>query len=290
MGGPAGWRTSGLFMLIVLVQPASPSARLPAQHVAPNRATAYLFPTDVHDARAIWVNPAGLGVQREASIYAELSVGDPGARGRLRQVNAGFNARGLSVGYQRDILDDGQRGHTYRLGLAGGSGGLAAGFSVAHYRGDGANATGWDLGASYAANASLTVGLVVVNLGQPLVRGLQQRLTFAPGATWHPRPIPALGFSTYARITPDSVASYAFGLSWRTPSVSARGTPRRWPIEIIARLDTDGDLRRGAFVLGLSIGGQDRFGAVASTPGDVSRVDGASIYALSTREPARRRR
>jgi hypothetical protein len=243
----------------------------------------------VHDARAIWVNPAGLGVQREASIYAELAVGDPGSRGRLRQINAGFNARGLAFGYQRDILDDGVRGHTYRLGLAGGAGGLAAGFAVAHYRGDGAKATGWDLGITYAAFPALTVGLVAANLGQPVARGLQQRLTYIPGLTWHPRPIPALGLSTHARITPDSVAAYSFGLSWRTPGVTAQGTARRWPIEVIVRLDTDGDLRRGAFILGLSIGGQDRFGAIASTPGDVSRVDGVSLYGLSTREPARRR-
>jgi hypothetical protein len=260
------------------------------QQVAPNRATTYLFPTDVRDARAIWVNPAGLGVQREASIYAELAVGDPGAKGRLRQINAGFNARGLSLGYQRDILDDGQRGHTYRLGLAGGAGGLAAGLAVAYYRGDGPKTTGWDLGASYGAAPGLTLGLVAANLGQPVVRGLQQRLTFIPGATWHPGPIPSFGFSTYARITPDAVASYAFGISWRTSGITARGTPKRWPIEMFARLDTDGGLRRGAFALGLSIGGQDRFGAVASTPGDVSRIEAASVYGLATREPAARRR
>jgi hypothetical protein len=282
MDGPTGRRAVALFALIASVQPVSPSARLPAQQVAPNRATAYLHPTDVRDARAIWVNPAGLGVQREASIYAELAVGDPGAQGRLRQVNAGFNARGLSFGYQRDILDNGVRGHTYRLGLAGGSGGLAAGLAIAHYRGDGAKATGWDLGASYTKSAGLTLGVVAANLGQPMVRGLRQRLTFVPGATWHPGPIPTLGLSTHARITPDSVAAYAFGVSWRSRV--------RWPIEIIARLDTDGDLRRGAFVLGLSVGGPDRFGAVASTPGDVSRLDEVSLYGLSTREPAARRR
>lgn len=286
MDGRTGRRAVGLFALLVTLQPVSPSARLPAQQVAPNRATSYLHPTDVRDARAIWVNPAGLGVQREASIYAEIAVGDPGSRGRLRQINAGFNARGLSFGYQRDILDDGVRGHTYRLGLAGGSGGLAAGVAVAHYRGDDAKSTGWDLGGSYANHAGLTFGLVAANVGQPVVRGLQQRLTYVPGLTWHPAALQGFSFSTHARITPDSVAAYAFGVSWR----SVGGVGRRWPIEIIARLDTDGDLRRGAFVLGLSIGGQDRFGAVASTPGDVSRVEGVSLYGLATREPATRRR
>jgi len=256
-----------------------------AQQVAPNRAATYLFPTDVRDARAIWVNPAGLGVAREASVYAELGVSDPGARGRLRQINAGFNSRGLSLGYQRDILDNGVRGTTLRLGLAGGAQGLAAGFDIARYSGSGANASGWDIGVLYTALSQLTVGLVAANLGQPVVRGLRQRLTFIPGLTWHPGPIPAIAFSTAAHITPDSVQSYAFGLSWRTTSTSSR-----WPIEILARLDTDNGFRRGAFALGLSIGGENRFGAVATSPGDVSHIDGVNVYGLVAREPAPRRR
>jgi len=255
-----------------------------AQQVAPNRANAYLFPTNVQDARAIWVNPARLAVQRDASIYAELAVGDPGAKGRLQQINAGFNSRGLSFGYQRDIFDNGLRGNTYRLGLAGGSGGLAAGFDIARYEGGGTHATGWDLGTSYIALPSLTVALVATNLGQPIVRGLRQRLTFVPGFTWQPPPLRTVGLSADARITPDSVASYAFGASWRAATAS------RWPIEIIARLDTDGGLRRGAFAFGFSIGGLDRGGLIATTPGDVSRIGALSLYGLSTREPAPGRR
>ena len=223
-------------------------------------------------------------MQREASIYAEFAVSDPGARGRLRQVNAGFNARGLAFGYQRDMLDAGARGHTYRLGLAGGAGGLAAGVAAAHYRGSGTKATGWDLGISYLALPSLTLGAVIANLSQPVVRGLPQRLTYVPALTWRPGPISALALSADARITPDSVAAFAFGLSWRT------GRAGRWPIEILTRLDTDGGLRRGAFAFGLSVGGQDRFGAIATTPGDVSSVEGVSLYGLSTREPTGRRR
>ena len=285
IGGSADRRIGGLILLIVIAQSANPAIRLSAQQVAPNRANSYLLPTDVHDARAVWVNPAGLGVSREASVFAEINVGDPGARGRLRQINAGFNSRGLSLGYQRDILDNGARGTTLRLGLAGGSQGLAVGFDIARYSGSGVNATGWDLGALYAALPQLTVGMVAANIGQPIVRGLRQRFTFIPGLTWHPGPVPAIAVSTDARITRGSVESYAFGLAWRTTSTSSR-----WPIEIIARMDTDDRLRRGAFALGFSIGGQNRFGAVASAPGDVSRIDGLSVYGLVTREATTRRR
>jgi hypothetical protein len=276
-------RFGGWFVLAAILLTAQPPSRLTSQ-VASNRATAYLHPTDVRDARAIWVNPAGLAIMREASVYAELAMSEPGARGRLRQINAGFNARGLSFAYQRDVFDAGARGHTYRLGIAGAAEGLAAGLAIAHYRGSGAQGTGWDIGATYDWLQGLTVGAVAANVGQPSIRGVPQRLTFVPGATWHPALARALGLSVHARVTTDSVAAYGFGVAWR----SGPGTSR-WPVEVIARLDTDGGLRRGAFALGLSMGGPDRLGVVASTPGDVSTVDAVSLYGLSTREPQRRR-
>jgi len=108
------------------------------------------------------------------------------------------------------------------------------------------------------------VGGVVAILGQPVVRSLEQRLTFIPGATWRPLG-PAAALSLHARITPDSVMGYAFGLSWQ-------GSGGRFPIGVLARLDTDGGLRRGAFAVGISIGGPDRVGMVVSTPGDLSGV------------------
>jgi hypothetical protein len=282
--GRPGGRTAGLAALLILA--VGPSGRpAVAQQVAPNRALAYLFPTDIDDARAIWVNPAGLAVKREASIYAEVGVGDPGAKGRLRQINAGFNSGGFSFGYQRDILDNGARGSTYRIGIAGGTpaGDLAAGIDVARYEGGGTHATGWEFGIRYVALPGLATALVATNVGQPIVRGLVQKLTFVPGLTWHPGPLQALGVSADARITPDSVASYAFGLSWQI------GAASRWPLGLIARLDTDRGLRRGAFAFGFSIGGQDRGGLVATTPGDVSGIDEASLYGVSRREPSSNR-
>src|SRR3989442_12050347 len=126
------------------------------------------------------------------------------------------------------------------------------------------------------------MGLVATNLGHPIVRGQQQRLTFVPGATWHPSPAPALAFSAAAGITPDSVASYAFGVSWRTAG--------QRPIEILARLDTDGGLRRAAFALGLSIGGQDRICAPVTSPAQASRIAGARLSGVSMRQPVPSRR
>ena len=254
-----------------------------AQEVAQNRATAYLHPTDVRDARAVWVNPAGLALMREASIYADFDVQDPGSKGRLRQISAGFNSRGLAFAYQRDVFDGGRRGHTYRLGLAGAAKGLAGGAAMALYRGD-TKATGWDVGATYSIEGAtaLTVGGVIANIGQPVVRGLRQRVTFIPSATWRPLGA-ASAVSMHARLTSDAVIGYAFGVGWQ-------GSGGRWPLGVLARLDTDGGLRRGAFSLGISLGGPDRVGLVASTPGDLSGVDAVSLWGLSTRQQTARRR
>lgn len=279
MGRRAEGRTAGLSLLTAVLLTARPPVCLSAQ-VAPNRATAYLHPTDVRDARAVWVNPAGLGVLRDASVYAELAVDEPGGQGRLRQVDAGFNSRGLSFGYQRDVFDGGARGHTYRLGLAGSANNLAVGFAVARYAGTNTSAaTGWDVGVVYAWHPLLSVGGVIMNIGQPSVRGVEHRVTFVPGVTWRPRGVAAL--SAHARITTDSVLSYAFGLSWQGAG--------RLPIGLLARLDTDGGLRRGAFSFGMSIGGRDRVGTVASTTGDVSRLETVSLYGVSSRVPTGRR-
>src|SRR5205085_1354067 len=99
------------------------------------RAALCLYPSDVTDARALWVNPAGSGRFEEASLHLDLTVGEPGAAGRLRQLTLGLSSRGLSFGYQRDVFDAGARGHTYRIGYAVGRAGLAAGFATALYRG-----------------------------------------------------------------------------------------------------------------------------------------------------------
>jgi len=232
--------------------------------VAPNRSTLYLHPTEVTDARALWVNPAGLGLFPEASLNLDVTVGDPGSSGRLRQFTLGLNSRGLSFGYQRDLFDGGVRGSTYRIGAATGHNGLAAGAALALYRG-GTSSSGWDLGILYAWTPDLSVGGVIQNVGQPRVRG-----SLLPAA-----------FSALSRVTSDRVSGYAFGLR-----AQLRRTTRL-PVGLVARLDTDRSLHRAGFAFGLSLGGPDQAGVVATTPGDVSRIDALSLYGVSTRRFSR---
>lgn len=241
--------------------------------IAENRSVAYLAPSDVSDGRALWVNPAGLAARPEASIYAHFSIRDPGAQGQLGQFTAGFNARGLSFGYQGDEFG-GQAGRTYRLGFGTASKSLAIGLGYSMYRGD-TRGAGWDLGGRYVLLPSLTVALVVRNLGEPLVRGIRLHVQTVPGATltlWDNH----VALSGLATFTPDDAfAGYA---------VSAGSTFHLGvPLGALARLDLNRDFQRSSFTFGLSIGLQNLAGLLATTPGDVSRIDTGDVYGVVSR-------
>ena len=250
--------------------------------VAPNRSTQYLHPTEVTDARALWVNPAGLGLFPEASLNLDVTVGDPGAKGRVRQFTLGLNSRGVSFGYQRDVFDGGVRGSTYKIGVAAGHEKLAAGAALALYRG-GTSSSGWDFGVLYSWTPELTVGGVIQDVGQPSVRGSLLPITYVPSATLQLfRRVAAV--SVLGRVTPDSVLGYALGL--RTEF--RQGTSL--PVGLAARLDTDRSLHRAGFAFSVSLGGTERAGVVATTPGDLGRVDALSLYGVSTHRLAGSRR
>ena len=270
MAGQSERGTVGLSLSLLLLMATGAGAQ-----VAPNRSTQYLFPTDVSDARALWVNPAGLGLFPEASIGLDATVGDPGARGRLRQFTVGFNSRGLSLGYQRDVFDGGVRGSTLRIGAGFGHRKLAAGGSLALYRG-GTSSSGWDLGVLYAWTPATSVGGTIQDLGEPRVRGELLPVTYVPSATVQLFQRGA-ALSALSRVTSAGVLGYAFGLQAQL----RQGT--RLPVGLSARLDTNRSLHRAGFAFGVSVGGQDLAGVVATTPGDVSRVDALSLYGVSTR-------
>ncbi|HTY05711.1 MAG TPA: hypothetical protein VMC86_04265 [Gemmatimonadales bacterium] len=257
----------------LLVVPAGLGAQ-----VAVNRSTTYLMPSDVQDARAIWVNPAGLGVQSQASIYFDLTASDPGSRAQLRQLNLGFNARGLSFAYQRDQFSGGTRGSTYKMGFGVGEGRLAVGAAAALYRGD-TKGTGWDLGASFKAAHPLVLALVVGNIGQPSVRGVEQRIRYTASGTLQVAP----GFGVAALAAADPRGMQAYGLA------AHAGFDWSFPVALVARLDTDQKFRRQQFALGISIGGTNQLGVIATAPGDISSVNDLTVVGVATRTaPARR--
>jgi hypothetical protein len=248
-------------------------ARSLSAQVAPNRALTYLPVTDAGDTRALWVNPAGLGMRHGASVLLDLTVRRPGPEGQLGQLSAGFNTRGLSFGYQRDIFPGGVHGHTYRLGLGVAAGRLSAGTAVAFHRG-GTTGTTWDLGARYEWGRAVSLGAVLRNLGQPVVRGVRLTQALVSGVTVRPAG-ELLALSVQGTFGPTGDRGYA--------GEARAQLPMPLPLGFLARIDTDRHGHRRALVIGVSWGREDQAGLVASAPGDASRVDALSAYGVSTR-------
>lgn len=246
--------------------------------VAVNRANQYLFVSDARDARAVWVNPAGLAVARDASVYAEVLARDPGADGTLGQISAGFNSRGFSVGYQYDNFDGDVTGHTWRVAMGNAAGPLALGGVVVFYQGDDASDIGWDVGLAYNW-PRVAVATNFANIGQPEVRGAKLAFAVVPGITVSP--LTQLALSAQGRLE-DEITGYQFGAAW--------SWTMPFPGGLLVRFDTDNEFRRQSFAFGLSIGARDRAGLVASTPGDASGLDGLSLSGVASRPLGQRRR
>ena len=210
-------------------------------------------------------------------MYFDLTVTNPGSLGQLRQLNAGFNARGLAFAYQRDQFSGGTNAGTYKLAFGTGEGPLAVGFGTTWYRG-GTKGTGFDLGVDYRLSSPLTVAGVIANIGQPRVRGLTQRVQYSGSASLQVAP----GFAVGALAAANPSGFRAFGADLR-----AQFDPG-FPLGFVLRMDADQKFRRTQFALGISIGGLNQGGAVATTPGDVSSVNAVTLYGLSAKVPQRR--
>jgi len=243
--------------------------------VAANYADARFVPTDVTDARAIWVNPAGLGARPTASIYVDLVSSDPGEGGRLNQISGGIEARGFGFGYQRDMFETGGRGDTYRVSLGAGSGQHAAGMGASLYRG-GAKASGWDIGVLYHTKV-VNLGGTVRNIGQPVVRGVLQRATAIPAVTFHTAKN-ALEFSAAGRFTTDSALGYTAGLRLSVLR------PIGW--SLLTRIELDRTLHRSAVTFGFAIGTSDAVGVGVSGPRAATPFTAGDLFLVSTRAAA----
>jgi hypothetical protein len=153
----------------------------PAQLV-PVRSRDYLFLTNVSDARALWVNPAGLAIVPEASLLAELTFerisGDPI---RVGQYAVGFNSRGFSLGYQRNRLADEKSVGILRTGFGVPFRGGALGIATSRVSQDTTSSYELDVGIVFVPSVLLQMGLAVRHIGRPEVRSSQLPVTTVGG-------------------------------------------------------------------------------------------------------------
>jgi hypothetical protein len=248
-------------------------ATLAHAQVAPNRNSQRLFVTEVADAPSVWVNPGALAMAGNLSVALDLTVGNPGSAGRLDQISASFNSHRFAFGYQRDRLGGGATGHTYRVVLWGTDGRLSLGLAGTQYSG-GQGGRAVDIGVLYLLSPQVSLGGVLANIGQPIVRGDSLRLQLTPAVAVHTTGR-GMAILSQATVNSDNIVGFAFGVQ--------ATVPLRLPVRVLARVDTDGDFGRTAFAFGLTVGGLDRVGLLASTPGDADRISAASLHGASAR-------
>jgi len=148
-------------------------APLPAQPVR------YLLSPLVADARALWVNPAGLGQQAEASLGADISVDRQPGGAHLSQYGATLASRGFAFGWTHDRVPGGVSTNGYAIGLGLGDAAFSAGATRRWVRGP-TRASFWDLAAS-TAGRWLRVSLVARNLDSPLPHDTASAPSLVPG-------------------------------------------------------------------------------------------------------------
>jgi hypothetical protein len=237
-------RQVAVLMMALATAPAS----LAAQYRGP-RSAEYLFGADVWGARALWVNPAGLGVVHEASIMAEgmleRNLADEFA---LAQFSFGFNSRGVGLGYRRDRFGAAGSGGVWRLGFGRAGGTIAFGAAASVYMGD-PREESLDMGLRLRVASPLEIALAAENIGQPTVRDSALRFAGVMSAAWSPLRVAQL--QAEARAT--DIATGSWLMAYRAGlRVGAAG---RLPFAAYGILDLDDDLSVLRLVAGLSVGG-----------------------------------
>jgi hypothetical protein len=243
------------------------------------RSADHLFAAASWGARALWVNPVGLGAVDEASVMVEAMLErDPDASYPLAQYTIGFNSRGFGFGYRRDIFHVpaaagdsliSYGGNTWRLGFGRGLGSLAIGAAVSLYSGPDTKQD-VDVGFRYGIGNGLDLALGLEHIGQPAVRDSSLRFGGAVGLSWTTlNGVFGLDAEIQAhdqRIQSGYLMGYRGGFRIRTPGIL--------PIALtgVLELDDGFDVRRvlvglavGADYLGSLVGGAREAGSNAVT-------------------------
>ena len=269
-------RLRGYPVVLLLPLLAAPAH---AQYRGP-RSADYLLRASVWGARALWVDPGGLGTVREASLMAEMMVErDSAGRYPVAQYTAGFSSRGFSIGYRRDRFQNGAAGNTWRFGFGRGAGRVGIGAAVSLY--GGSSRKDVDIGVRFRLAPSLELAAGIEHIGQPVVRDSSLRFGGALGLGW-------TGMGGAVQLAADVHASdrldagsalmaYRAGLRLQT-----RGSI---PIGALAVLDLNEDLRIDRLVAGISVGLPYQAVLVGSGArrGRVTHLETVSLTAIATR-------
>lgn len=250
-----------------------------AQTFAP-RSMDYLFAATANDARAIWLNPAGLAVVPEASIMGEAVVERSAENPlRLSQLSVGFNSQGLSFGYHRERLISDSANHTFRVALARALPGWTIGVAVSHFR-HGLNDSSFDVGIRYRVMRSVDLGVVLRNIGQPEIRTDTLPMTGVASLGW--TLFRGTLVLTGETLVQNRLAGSGYDLQYRGGAQLSLG--RAIPITGLTAVQLDSHLATTVWSLGIAIGRYRRGILVTGLTPDPSfvRLTDISFAAIAT--------
>ena len=260
---------------------AAPFARLTAQVVLPAPPARYLLTTAVDDARALWINPAGLARRLEASIGADVGV-DRFANGsmQLSQYGATVGSRGLAVSWIHDRYPGGGAVNGYAVGAGLGDEQFSGGITRRWYRGL-VSFSAWDMALRAAAANGVQVSLVGRGLGSPLA-----------DSTYRPTVVPGASVTLLDGALQVGAEWEVAAHRWRSQEIRAGGTASLGgAFALTLRADLAPDFKRRRIVLALTWNpSQARVSGFTGFSGDLNEVDevGASGALVALRPPTRR--
>jgi hypothetical protein len=244
--------------------------------IRPPQPARYLLTAEVADARGLWVDPAGLARQLEASLGADLTADRFYSGGlQLRQWGATIATHGVGAGWVHDRYPDGSSLNSYAVGLGLGDEGFSAGVARRWYSGI-VHGSAWDVGVRAVAWGGTDFSLLARNIGSPRLGDATYWATLVPGAA-----IRLLGGPVLLAGEGEFAPHGWRALEYRAGIAVALGAG----LAVLVRADLAPDFKRRGLVIALDFEGSgSRVSGFALMPGGVDQVDafGASA-ALVTR-------
>lgn len=251
----------------------------------PAQPAGYLLTTDASDARALWVNPAGLVRRLEAGVGADVAIERTPLDTRVSQYGLVAASRYLAFGWSHNRLPAGasaggnlpeRTANVFTVGLGLGDSVFSAGAAKRWYRGD-ARASAWDVAARVAVSRRLDASVVWRDIGSPIVADTMLEETLVPAV--------ALSFFR-GRLRVGAEWHVATG-GWKAREVRTGWTIRTGErLAVMLRNDLTPGLGRRRTVLAVQWG-LTRARATLSTSGR-GETYGAGLLLISAPPPARR--
>lgn len=161
-----------------------------AAQFLPAQPDGYLMTIDASDARALWVNPAGLARRDEASVGVDVAMKHSSLATRLSQYGVLLSSHHLAFGWSHNRLPLGTFGggnaagpprvtNVYAIGIGLGDSVFSAGAAKRWYRGD-ARSSAWNVGTRAALSPHFDVAVDWRDIGSPIVIDTMLEETVVP--------------------------------------------------------------------------------------------------------------